>query len=234
MSPKPCAALLIVLSIATGSLVSAQGRSVTNDYAQSVLRATATHINGRLEPNRVPLSLRMKLFFYRYRRAEGAGYYLELSKVLSIADQQVLDDYARLHTQAVENDAREFAASADNIVMRSMGLSAIEIAEQFQAAYDERQSKALSRYEDVLGKLSPDGRAVVERFAYERVRPSFTRSMPIDVAKMAPAMFLSDVATRREEILKGEQDTPTAYPDSVQEQPSLQGEGAALSVPQIP
>lgn len=206
MSPKRKTAMLFALSVGASSIVSAQGISVTSEYAQSVTRATSIHIDGKLEPDRVPLSIRMKLFFYRYRRGEGAGYQVELSKQLSPVDQRVLEDYAQGHKQAIQEDGLEFRRRADDIVMNSMGLSATEIAEQFQKQHEARESKALSRYEEVLAKLSPEGRAIVERFAYERVRPRITMSMPVDVAKAAPSMFLADIADRRAQIVNGDQE----------------------------
>ena len=190
-------------------MVCAQGSSVTSEYAQRVARSTSIHIDGKLEPDRVPLSIRMKLFFYRYDRGEGTGYKVALSKQLSAADQRVLEEYAQRHKQAVQEDEREFSRRADDIVLRAMGLSAMEIAGQFQNLHEARQEKALARYELVLAQLSPQGRAVVERFAFERVRPSITMSMPIDVARVAPSMFMADVNERRAQIVSGDQQEPT-------------------------
>src|SRR5262245_13546607 len=120
-------------------MVCAQGLSVTPEYARSVLRTTAIQIDGKREPDRVPRSVRMKLFFYRYQIGDTGGYQVELSNQLSVADQQVLDGYAARHRQVMQEDELEFTGHSDAIVMNSEGLSAIEIAGQFQEQLQKRE-----------------------------------------------------------------------------------------------
>jgi hypothetical protein len=236
MCAKPAIMMLFGLLAGASSMVSAQGISVTPEYARSVLRSTAIHIDGKSEPDRVPLSLRMKLFFYRYRINDTAGYQVELAKQLSIADKQVLDDYAVWHRQLIQQDEIEFKDHSDAIIMNSEGQSAIEVAEQFQEQFQKRQSKALARYGKVLASLSPEGRVIVERFAYEHVRPRVTINMPIDIAKVAPGMFLADVADRRLELIRGDQNAPAIKPESQHAEPSVldDEDDAALFQPNPP
>jgi len=115
-------------------------------------------INGKLEPDRVPQALRLKLFFYRWSYLGGAGYHNELSKVLSALDHQILSEYAAVHQSAVEKDAERFEAAADEIVMTSDGLSAIVIATRFDEAYSQRQNVSMARYEQVLSAVTVEGR----------------------------------------------------------------------------
>lgn len=236
MCAKRTITMLFALLTGASSMVSAQGISVTPEYARSVLRTTAIHIDGKREPDRVPLSVRMKLFFYRYRAGDVAGYQVELSKQLSAADQQALDGYAVRHRQLIQEDELEFQGLSDAIVMNSTGLSAIEVAEQLQEQLQNRESRALARYEQVLAQLSPEGRAIVERYAYERVRPRVTINMPIDIAKAAPSMFLADVADRRLELIRGDQNAPTIKPESQHPESSVphDEDDAALFQPNPP
>lgn len=236
MCAKTIVTTLVAFFASASSMVCAQGISVTPEYARSVLRTTAIHIDGKTEPDRVPVSLRMKLFFYRYRIDDTAGYQVELAKQLSATDKQILDGYAMRHQQLIQEDELEFKRRSDAILMTSEGLSAMEVAEQFQTQYQKRESSALARYEEVLASLSPEGRALVERFAYEHIRPRVTINMPIDIARVAPSMFLADVAGRRLELIRGDQDSLGIKPESQQPKSSLLDEedDAALFQPNPP
>jgi hypothetical protein len=234
MYSRTACALIFAGTMGLSSIALSQGAYVTKEYAQSVMRATTINIDGKTQPDRVPQALRLKLFFYRYYTSEETGYHVQLSKELSADDQAVLKAYALTHKQVIQADEAEALERSNAIVTASNGLSADQIASQFEEESANREKKALARYEAVLSGLSPRGREVIERFAYEHVRPKIIISKPSDVAKAAPSLFLADVAERRLALARGDRDDAAPMLSPTQQSLDGDGEGAAIFAPNNP
>lgn len=115
---------------------------------------------------------------------------MEIRNFLSENDERMLSQYADRHQQAIASDESLREVKYHRILSRAEGLSGLEIANAFESFHQEHQSQAEGRYRaQSSNQLSPEGRKVVEDFAFARVRPVMSLENQVGIATAAPELF---------------------------------------------
>lgn len=185
-NPSTLTALVAFIAIVNSSITMAELRPEEIQELRRLSEITQITIDGNAFPELVPDSVRMRIFFYRYA---NRGYAPALADKLTEQDASILAAYSATHAATVQREDAAVTRTYEDIMSHAEALNGVELAVALENASQQSQLKARKRYDELLGKLSPQGERAVRNFAYERVRVSMSLDNPVGVAAKAPELF---------------------------------------------
>lgn len=202
---KKCLFPLLVLILGP-TATSAQGVP-KEEQIRNALEQSTVRISGKDEPELIPYGLRMFTFFQRFKSGE-----ITKEMGLSTADFEVLSKFTSQQAEADRllqaDHNRRWLKIAD--VAESM--NADELASQMMAVRATTEAMQTKRYQAILAKLSAAGRASVNRYVSEKVRPTLVTEDETVMAHLAPDFYKEQIIGTREYVRSGKWPTPPQAP----------------------
>jgi len=171
----------------------AESKDGESDVSARIASHT-TQIRGRIEPHRIPYFVKMNSFFLSYDRI----WRLEVSKVLTEADVEVLDNIAggldTVNKSIVDEMTRRELAICENLA----SLDAATIApmvEQIDKYYEDEISK---HYRSVMSDLSTNGQSAFTEFVDREIarRSSVAVTNRLTLYTEFPDLLMSQVQSK--------------------------------------
>lgn len=154
----------------------------------ALLQSSYTGIDGRATPELIPYHVRMAAFFESF-----PDYAPQFRSQLIKADFDQLQRYASAHGAFQKQDGDRQLREWQEVAARAEPMSAVEIATELKQSSRRIEAVAAARYRATLDALSADGRAVIDRFIADRVRPNTSIEDPLVVAMAAPVFYKTQI-----------------------------------------
>ncbi len=200
--------LIPLLVLLLGPLATSAQAVVKEEQTRNALEQSAVRINGKDKPEQIPYGLRMFTFFQRFKSGEITK---ELG--LSTDDFEVLSRFTSRQAEADRllqaDHNRRWLKIAD--VAESM--NADELASQMMAVRATTEAMQTKRYQAILAKLSAAGRASVNRYVSEKVRPALVSEDETVMAHLAPDFYKEQIIGTREYVRSGNWPAPPQVPE---------------------
>lgn len=216
-------AIAASMALSLSALTASAAEPRNQAEVDALLQSSFTNINGRETPELIPYHVRMGAFFARF-----ASYAPELQGQLSKADFDRLQQFAGSHETFRKQALDAELGAWQTIAARAEPMSAVEIATEMKQSETRSAAAATARYRGVLDGLTAEGRSIVDRFAFERVRPSLAIEDPLLVATTAPVFYKTQVLGVYKLMQAGK--WPPAPPAAAtkQAETTLSGDGARV------
>lgn len=195
----------VFFSFSTATQSSAQESELDKEQIQKLYETSRIVINGRETPNLIPDHIRFDLFFSRYGRLNHP-YRKILKQTLSPRDDKILLEHSQRHANIKIREEGNYETSYLAILASGQSMSPLELANAIEVNTQQLEATQTARFRAVVNRLSSQGQVIVKKFAYDRVRPSFSRESPVLTATLAPEYFKEQTLLLYEAHRSGELD----------------------------
>jgi hypothetical protein len=179
---------MLILGVAAVLSTASAAQALSTKEIEALVQSSYTKIDGKRTPELVPYHSRMNMFFGALPVFEA-----DLRRNLSAEDFAILKSFSDARDVPQKEDAAFAEAGWKEIASRAEGMNALEIAGEMKRLDQRIETKAAARYRRVLSSLSPQGQQFVERYAFEKVRPSLSVYDPLVIANAAPDYYKTDI-----------------------------------------
>lgn len=180
--------LLIAATLLCSTHVMAELRPEESKEIQRLFSATTISIDGSVNPELIPDTVRWKVFFHRYGSSDGRFVNALKGKVTD-RDAAILAAYTATHAATLEREEAEITQQVDEIMTHAKSMNGLELAVALEKVQQQCEQGTKARYDELLSKLSARGEREVRQFAYDRIRPNLSRPNAVAVASRAPALY---------------------------------------------